>query len=62
KQYNINPKTVRKWRERDFVEDHQCGSKPGQGSVREVDQAVIVETRRQTLLPRQMICTMSCYP
>ncbi|MGH8756277.1 MAG: DDE-type integrase/transposase/recombinase, partial [Burkholderiales bacterium] len=52
KQYNINPKTVQKWQERDFVEDHQCGSKPGQGSVlSEVDQAVIVETRRKTLLP-----------
>jgi len=52
KQYNINPKTARKWKNRDFVEDLKCGSKPGQGSVlTEVDQAVIVEARRQTLLP-----------
>ncbi len=50
--YNINPKTVCKWKNRDSVEDLQCGSKPGQGSVlTEVDEAVIIETRRKTLLP-----------
>lgn len=50
--YNINPKTVRKWKNRDSVEDLKCGSKPGQGSVlTDVDEAVIVETRRKTLLP-----------
>jgi hypothetical protein len=51
-QYNINPKTVRKWRNRDTVEDRKCGPKTGQGGVlSEVDQAVIVETRCKTLLP-----------
>jgi len=51
-QYNINPKTAQKWKNRDSVEDLKCGSKPGQGSVLTgVDEAVIVETRRQTLLP-----------
>jgi hypothetical protein len=50
--YNINFKTVQKWKSREAVEDLRCGSKPGQGSVlSEVDQAVIVETRRKTLLP-----------
>ena len=50
--YSINPKTARKWKSRDFVEDLKCGSKPGQGSVlTEIDQAVIIEARRQTLLP-----------
>jgi transposase InsO family protein len=51
-QYSINPKTVHKWKTRDFVEDLKCGSKPGQGSVlTKVDEAVIVETRCKTLLP-----------
>ncbi|MGZ8240647.1 MAG: hypothetical protein ACXWTK_03935 [Methylobacter sp.] len=51
-QHNINPKTVQKWKNRDFVEDLKCGSKPGQGSVlTKVDEAVIVEARRKTLLP-----------
>jgi len=51
-QYNINPKTARKWKNRDSVEDLKCGAKPGQGSVLTgVDEAVIVETRRKTLLP-----------
>jgi transposase-like protein len=51
-QHNINPKTVRKWKNRESVEDLQCGSKPGQGSVLAgVDEAVMVETRRKTLLP-----------
>lgn len=50
--YNINPKTAQKWKNRDFVEDLKCGSKPGQGSVlTDIDQAIIVETRRKTLLP-----------
>ncbi len=32
-QYAINPKTARKWKNRDSVEDRKCGCKPGQGSV-----------------------------
>jgi transposase InsO family protein len=52
KRFGVNPKTVQKWRKRDSVEDLKCGGRPGQGSVlSEVDEAVIVETRRQTLLP-----------
>jgi hypothetical protein len=51
-QYHINPKTAQKWKSRDFVEDLKCGSKPGQGSVlSEVDERLIVETQRKTLLP-----------
>ncbi len=50
--YNINPKTVHKWKGRESVEDRKCGRRPGQGSVlSDVDEAVIVETRRKTLLP-----------
>jgi transposase-like protein len=52
KRYGINLKTVQKWRQRESVEDLKCVSKPGQGSVlTAVDEAVIVETRRKTLLP-----------
>lgn len=51
-QHHINPKTARKWKNRDTVEDLKCGAKPGQGSVLTyVDEAVIIETRRKTLLP-----------
>jgi hypothetical protein len=51
-QYHINPKTAQKWESRDFVEDLKYGSKPGQGSVlSEVDERLIVETRRKPLLP-----------
>jgi hypothetical protein len=40
-QYNINPKTAHKWKNRDFVDDLRCGCKPGQGSVlTDVDDAV----------------------
>ncbi len=50
--YNINPKTAQKWKGRGSVEDLKCGRRPGQGSVlSDVDEAVIVETRRKTLLP-----------
>jgi len=50
--YNINSKTVHKWKHRESVEDHQCGHRPGQGNVLSaVDEAVIVETRRKTLPP-----------
>lgn len=49
--YNVNPKTVHKWKHRESVEDLKCGRCPGQGSVLSaVDEAVIVEARRKTLL------------
>jgi len=52
KHYGINPKTAHKWKHRESVEDLKCGRRPGQGSVLSaVDEAVIVETRRKTLLP-----------
>ena len=52
KLHNINPKTARKWKNRDSVEDQKCGCKAGQGTVlTELDEAIIIETRRKTLLP-----------
>ena len=68
KQYHINPKTAFKWKHRDSVEDIKCGAKPGKGSVlTSVDEAVIVETRRKTLLSlddlydliRPLICVLT---
>jgi transposase InsO family protein len=50
--YGINPKTVRKWRRRSFVEDAPMGPKPRHSTVLSPDQeAVIVAFRRHTLLP-----------
>lgn len=50
--YNINPKTVQKWKGRDFVEDLQCGPASGYGSVlTAIDEAIIVGSRCKTLLP-----------
>jgi hypothetical protein len=47
----VNPKTILKWRHRGSVEDQQCGSKPGQGSVlTAADEAVIVEARTLKIL------------
>ncbi len=48
----INPKTVRKWRKRNTVEDHKTG--PGQPRptlLGEDEEALIVAFRRHTLLP-----------
>jgi uncharacterized protein YjcR len=51
-QYNINIKTVRKWKSRSSVEDLKCGKRKGQGSVLEgVAEQIIIETRLKTLLP-----------
>ena len=50
--YGINVKTAHKWKSRDSVEDLTCGPAAGYGSVLSgIDEAVIIETRRKTLLP-----------
>lgn len=52
KRYNVNVKTVSKWKTRDFVEDEKCGCKKGQNSVLSaVDEQIIVESRCKSLLP-----------
>lgn len=52
KTLNINVKTVKKWKERDFVEDLKCGKKKGQDSVLEgIAEQIIIETRLKSLLP-----------
>ena len=50
--YNINPKTVAKWKKRTTVKDHAMGPKQRQSSVLTADEeALIVAFRKQTLLP-----------
>ena len=52
KKYKINVKTIKKWRERDGVQDQKCGKKKGQDSIlSELDEQIIVEVRTKTLLP-----------
>ena len=52
KRYGINPKTVAKWRGRDFVEDVAMGPKEARSSVLSPEEeAMIVAFRRHTLLP-----------
>jgi transposase InsO family protein len=50
--YGVNPKTVRKWKKRDFVDDAPMGPKEVRSTVlsRE-EEALIVAFRRHTLLP-----------
>ncbi len=50
--YGINPKTVRKWRKRNTVEDHKTGPRqPRSTLLSEDEEALIVAFRRHTLLP-----------
>jgi transposase InsO family protein len=52
RRYGINPKTVRKWRRRSFVEDAPMGPKQPRSTVLSQEQeAVIVAFRKHTLLP-----------
>ncbi len=48
----INPKTVRKWRKRNSVEDHETGpGQPRSTFLGEDEEALIIAFRRHTLLP-----------
>ena len=50
--YNLNPKTVAKWKRRDFVEDASMGPKEVRSTVLSLEEeAVIVAFRKYTLLP-----------
>ncbi len=51
-QYDLNPKTVMKWRKRDFVHDAPMGPREVRSSVLNPEEgAIIVAFRRYTLLP-----------
>ena len=50
--YNLNPKTVAKWKKRGFVEDAAMGPKEVRSTVLSLEEeAVIVAFRKYTLLP-----------
>ena len=49
--YHINPKTVRKWRKRSFVEDAPMGPPPRSTTLSTEQEAIIVTFRKHTLLP-----------
>ncbi|MEW5424057.1 IS481 family transposase [Amorphus sp. 3PC139-8] len=50
--YSVNPKTVRKWRKRSFVEDAPMGPKERHSTVLSAEEeALIVAFRKHTLLP-----------
>ncbi|GAB3372521.1 IS481 family transposase [Azotobacter armeniacus] len=52
KRYNLNPKTVRKWRNRDTVEDAPMGpSAPRSTSLTPLQEAAVLAFRQKTLLP-----------
>jgi len=50
--YDINPKTVAKWRSRETVEDRKTGpSQPRSTILSKEEEAIIITFRRHTLLP-----------
>lgn len=50
--YDLNEKTVRKWRKRDYVSDAPMGPKAKRSSVLSLEEeAVVVAFRKHTLLP-----------
>ena len=52
KRYSVNPKTIEKWRKRDFVHDAHMGPKIIRSrSLTQVDEAVVVAFRVFTQLP-----------
>ncbi len=50
--YGLNPKTVAKWRRRTTTADQPMGpSRPHSTVLTEVEEAIVIEFRRRTLLP-----------
>lgn len=49
--YDINPKTVHKWRKRSSVSDAPMGPEPRSTTLSAEQEAVIVAFRKHTLLP-----------
>src|SRR5215207_8652716 len=50
-QYGLNPKTVQKWRKRTTTADPPMGPRPRSTVLTEIEEAIVVEFRRRTLLP-----------
>src|SRR3984957_10378592 len=51
RRYDINPKTVHKWRKRSFVSDAAMGPKPRSTTLSAEQEAIVVAFRKHTLLP-----------
>ena len=52
KEFGINPKTARKWKKRDFVQDQPMGPKEARSTLlSKEEEALIVAFRTLTLLP-----------
>lgn len=52
KHYNLNPKTIVKWRKRSFTKDANMGPKHPRSTVLTLEEeAIIVAFRKHTLLP-----------
>lgn len=52
KRYGLNPKTISKWKKRDYVEDSRMGPKRLHStSLSQEEEAMIVAFRKHTLLP-----------
>lgn len=49
--YDINPKTVHKWRKRSWVEDARMGPRPRSSILSAEQEAIVVAFRKHTLLP-----------
>ena len=50
--YGLNPKTVAKWRKRATTADRPMGpARPRSTVLSEVEEAIVVDFRRRTLLP-----------
>ncbi len=48
--YSINPKTVLKWKKRNSVEDLPCGPKKTRTVLSPLEESIIIEFRKKTLL------------
>ena len=58
--HGLNPKTVAKWRRRTTTVDAPMGPRRARSTVlTEVEEAVVVEFRRRTLLP-WTTCSATC--
>ena len=50
--YDLNPKTIHKWKKRDYTHDTPMGPKQPRSTVlTEEEEAIIVAFRKHTLLP-----------
>ena len=57
--YGVNPKTIQKWRNRDFVHDAPMGPKVVRSrSLSQLEEAAVVAFRVFTQLPLETVCIL----